>query len=81
MDTKPEKTAKSRGFFGVRVRLALIITLLLAGVSGTQYVLNYRQQQRVVSRLIDLNRLINRTIRDIDRQIEERASRAGISGM
>jgi signal transduction histidine kinase len=68
-------------YFGVRTRLILIITLLLAGVSGTQFFLNYRQQQAVIGQLIELNREINQTIRDIDRQIEDRAHRvkAGIA--
>ncbi|HLA40942.1 MAG TPA: hypothetical protein VJ417_13155, partial [Candidatus Glassbacteria bacterium] len=57
--------------FGVRARLALIFTLLLAGVSGTQYVINYRQQQLVMSKLVGLNRQINETIMQIDNQIKQ----------
>ncbi|MEA2064560.1 MAG: ATP-binding protein [Gemmatimonadota bacterium] len=58
--------------FGVRARLVLIITLLLAWVSGTQYAINYYQQQAVVGKLLELNRQINQAIYDIDRQIEKR---------
>jgi signal transduction histidine kinase len=59
--------------FGVRARLVLLITLLLAGVSATQYYLNWRQQREVLARLVQLNHEINQTVRDIDRQIQERA--------
>ena len=62
--------------FGVRARLVLIITLLLSGVSGTQYYLNYRQQKEVLSRLINLNHEINQTVRDIDREIKAGAHRS-----
>ncbi|MBW1696358.1 MAG: HAMP domain-containing protein [Deltaproteobacteria bacterium] len=62
--------AEKKYIFGVRARLALIITLLLAGVSGTQYVINYRQQREVVSTLVELNRQINETILHIDRQLK-----------
>ena len=64
--------------FGVRARLALIIILLLAGVSGTQYVINYRQQQEVMRKLVEINREINRTIRDIDRQLKNRSRSAPV---
>jgi len=63
--------AKRKYIFGVRARLALIITLLLAGVSGTQYVINYRQQREVVNTLVELNRQINETILHIDRQLKK----------
>ena len=63
--------AGKKYIFGVRARLALIIILLLAGVSGTQYVINYRQQREVVNTLVELNRQINETILHIDRQLKE----------
>jgi signal transduction histidine kinase len=75
MNGNKKESSASKRFFSVRARLALIITLLLAGVSGTQFVINYYQQQEVVSRLLDLNRQINQTIQDIDRQINKRAQR------
>ncbi|MEA1996016.1 MAG: ATP-binding protein [Gemmatimonadota bacterium] len=62
-----------RIIFGVRARLVLLITLLLAGVSSTQYVINYRQQQAVISQLLALNHQINDTLRDIDRRVRERS--------
>ncbi|MCE5271817.1 HAMP domain-containing protein [bacterium] len=61
--------------FGVRSRLVLLITALLAGTSATQFYLNWRQQQEVLARLVRLNHEINQTVRDIDRQIQQRASR------
>ena len=67
-----DKAVKEKNYkFGVRARLALIFTLLLAGVSGTQYVINYRQQQLVMSKLVGLNRQINETIMQIDNQIKQ----------
>ncbi|HUU29466.1 MAG TPA: ATP-binding protein [archaeon] len=69
---------RKKYIFGVRARLVLIITILLAGVSGTQYILNYHQQQAVIQRLIDLNRQINLTIQDIDRQLKSRTRPASV---
>jgi len=65
----------------VRARLVLIITGLLAGVSGTQFVINYRQQQEVVAKLLELNRQINQAIQDIDRQIDKRSRRVAKAGL
>ena len=62
---------KRKYIFGVRARLALIITLLLAAVSGIQYVINYRQQREVVDTLVELNRQINETVLHIDRQLKQ----------
>ncbi len=79
MQTSPTITTGGRPMqhgrqrFGVRARLALIIILLLAGVSGTQYLLNYQQQRVVLGQLMELNRQINLTVRDIDRQLKQRA--------
>ncbi|MBN2288113.1 MAG: HAMP domain-containing protein [Candidatus Glassbacteria bacterium] len=81
MSRQANKTTAAGSYFGVRARLALIITLLLAGVSGTQYAINYRQQQQVVAKLLELNRQINRTIQDIDRQIQKRSQRVVQDGL
>ncbi len=81
MRQKEKKPGTGKSFFGVRARLVLIITGLLAGVSGTQFAINYRQQQEVVSRLLELNRQINQTIQDIDRQIEKRSQQTARTGL
>jgi len=72
--------AERKYIFGVRAQLALIITLLLAGVSGTQYVINYRQQREVLNTLVELNRQINETILHIDRQLKESLRPPGKGG-
>jgi len=64
--------AKKSYRFGVRARLALIFTLLLAFVSATQYLLNYYQQQEVMAKLVELNRQINETVMQIDSQLKQR---------
>ena len=66
--------AEKKFIFGVRARLALFITLLLAGVSGTQYVTNYRQQLNVVTKLVQLNHQINEAIRSVDTQLKDRTA-------
>ena len=81
MSENGKKTSTKRSMFGVRVRMVLIITGLLAGVSGTQFAINYRQQQEVVAKLLELNRQINQTIHDIDRQIEKRSRRISQPGL
>jgi len=81
MSENGKKTSAKRSMFGVRVRLVLIITGLLAGVSGTQFAINYRQQQEVVAKLLELNRQINQTIHDIDRQIEKRSRQISQPGL
>ncbi|OGG00497.1 MAG: hypothetical protein A3F83_09705 [Candidatus Glassbacteria bacterium RIFCSPLOWO2_12_FULL_58_11] len=65
--------AEKKFIFGVRARLVLIITLLLAGVSGTQYLANYRQQRNVVTKLVLLNHQINEAVRSVDSQLKARA--------
>jgi len=72
--------AEKKYRFGVRGRLVLLITFLLAGISGTQYILYYLQQQAVIRQLVELNRQINVTIQDIDRQIREHYRLSTASG-
>jgi signal transduction histidine kinase len=59
--------------FGIRARLTVIFTLLLAAVSATQFLIFNSQQYQVVDRLMDLNRQINETILHIDNQLKNRA--------
>ena len=53
--------------FGIRTRLIVIITLLLAGMAVSQLFINYRQQQAVIGKLMELNGEVNQAIRVFDR--------------
>ncbi len=66
--------------FGIRARLTIIFTLLLAAVSTTQFLVFNSQQYKVVDKLMDLNRQINETILHIDNQLKNRATPPGGPG-
>ena len=53
--------------FGIRTRLIVIITLLLAGMAVSQLIINYRQQKAVIGKLMELNGEVNQAIRVFDR--------------
>ncbi len=73
MEKKTEKNYR----FGIRARLTVTFTLLLAAVSASQFLIYNSQQHKVVDKLVELNRQINETIRHIDNQLKDRATVQG----
>ncbi len=63
--------------FGIRARLTIIFTLLLAAVSTAQFLIYNSQQHKVVDKLLELNRQINETILHIDNQLRNRVTPPG----